>query len=217
MLISKGLTLYFYHGIHDKCRGLFNFWLNKMTSFLIITSLLLNNYAVRYGDDVIAAFGIYLRIVQLPEFLCMGLFMGITLLIGYSYGSKNKKRLQRAMKQAAIAIALIVCIFSSLVYIFRKDVLSWFTSSDSLIGVGIYILSVMLISTVFNGFTGLITSYFQTTGKAKKALAMSVSQGTLFIPTIVIVNAVLGLHGIIFSMEYCEAFNFFTGNFLISL
>ncbi len=185
-----------------------------MTSFLIVSSLLLNNFVVHYGDDVIVAFGVSLRIVQLPEFLCMGLFMGITPLIGYSYGAKNKERLQSAMKQTAAAIALIVCVFSSLVYIFRKEVLTWFTSSDGLIGIGIYILSVMLISTIFNGFTGLITSYFQATDKAKQALIMSISQGTLFIPTIIIANALLGLHGIIFSMTIAEFLTFLLGIFL---
>lgn len=185
-----------------------------MTSFLIVTSLLLNNYAVHYGDDVIAAFGVSLRIVQVPEFLCMGLFMGITPLIGYSFGAKNKKRLKSAMKQTTIAIALIVCIFSSIVYIFRKDVLAWFTSSESLIGIGIYILSVMLISTLFNGYTGLIISYFQATGKAKKAFIMSISQGTLFIPTIIIASSLLGLHGIIFSMTIAEFLTFLLGIFL---
>ncbi|MBL4930398.1 MATE family efflux transporter [Clostridium paridis] len=182
-----------------------------MTSFLIVTSLLLNNFAVQYGDNVIAAFGVSLRIVQLPEFLCMGLFMGITPLIGYSYGAKNKERLESAMKQTAIAIALIVGVFSSAVYIFRKDVFSLFASDKSLVGIGIYILSVMLISTLFNGFTGLITSYFQATGKAKKALVMSISQGTLFIPTIIIANSLLGLHGIIFSMTIAEFITFLLG------
>ncbi|MDD7794244.1 MATE family efflux transporter [Clostridium sp. 'White wine YQ'] len=185
-----------------------------MTSFLIVTSLLLNNFAVRYGDNVIAAFGVSLRIVQLPEFLCMGLFMGITPLIGYSFGANNKKRLESAMKQTAIAIALIVGVFSSAVYIFRKDVFSLFASDKSLIGIGIYILSVMLISTLFNGFTGLITSYFQATGKAKKALIMSISQGTLFIPTIIIANSLIGLHGIIFSMTIAEFITFLLGIFL---
>jgi putative MATE family efflux protein len=182
-----------------------------MTSFLIISSLLLNNYAVHYGDDVIAAFGVSLRIVQLPEFLCMGLFMGIVPLLGYSYGAKNKKRLGSAMKQTAMAIGLIVCVFSSLVYIFRNDVLKLFTSNESLIGIGIYILSVMLISTIFNGFTGLITSYFQATGKAKQAIIMSISQGTLFIPTIIVANSVLGLHGVIFSMPIAEFLTFLLG------
>jgi Na+-driven multidrug efflux pump len=69
----------------------------------------------------------------------------------------------------------------------------------------------MLISTIFNGFTGLITSYFQATGKAKQAIIMSISQGTLFIPTIIVANSVLGLHGVIFSMPIAEFLTFLLG------
>ena len=40
---------------------------------------------------------------------------------------------------------------------------------------------------------------------------MSISQGTLFIPTIIIANSVLGLHGIIFSMPIAEFLTFLLG------
>lgn len=182
-----------------------------LTLFLSVISVILNNYAAKYGDDVIAAFGVSLRIVQLPEFLCMGLFMGIIPLIAYSYGAQNKKRLKSAMKQTAIAISIIAGVFTSIVYIFRKDVFSWFTSSKSLIEIGIFILSVMLISTLFNGFTGLITSCFQATGKSKQALVMSVIRGVLFIPTIIAADYYLGLRGIIFSMTIAEFLTFLLG------
>jgi len=32
-------------------------------AFLIVTTLLLNNYAMEYGDNVVAGFGIALRLV----------------------------------------------------------------------------------------------------------------------------------------------------------
>ncbi|MRY42934.1 MATE family efflux transporter, partial [Parabacteroides distasonis] len=40
-----------------------------LAGFLIITTLLLNNYSIRYGESVVASFGIALRLVQVPEFL----------------------------------------------------------------------------------------------------------------------------------------------------
>lgn len=38
------------------------------SGFMIVTTLLLNNFAVEYGNNVVASFGIALRITQLPEF-----------------------------------------------------------------------------------------------------------------------------------------------------
>lgn len=182
-----------------------------LTICTMISALMLNNYAVRYGDNVIAAFGVSLRIVQLPEFLCMGLFMGVIPLLAFAFGAQNKKRLLCAMTQTTVAIALIVGVFSTLVFLFREDIFHLFTTSGSLIQIGVYILGVMLISTTFNGFTGLITSYFQATGKAKPAFAMAVTRGIAIIPTIILANSFLGLDGVIFSMPIAEFITFLLG------
>jgi len=176
-----------------------------LSSFLIVTTLLLNNLAVQYGDYVIAAFGVSLRIVQLPEFLCMGVFVGVMPLLGYSYGSKNSARLKVALQQSSLAIAGILAIFSTIVYLFRGEVFSLFSSSHDVVSFGSYILTAMLISTLFNGYTGLIIAYFQTTNKPLQTTIMSFTQGSLFIPVILIAQALLGLTGIVWSMTITEA------------
>src|SRR2546421_391398 len=168
-----------------------------LSSFLIVTTLLVNNLAVQYGDYVIAAFGVSLRIVQLPEFICMGVFVGVMPLLGYSYGSKNSARLKAALQQSSLAIAGILAIFSTIVYLFRSEVFSLFSSSHDVVSFGSYILTAMLISTLFNGFTGLIITYFQTTNKPLQTTIMSFAQGGLFIPVILIAQALLGLTGIV--------------------
>ena len=55
------------------------------SAFMIVTTLLLNNFSVEYGDNVVASFGIAVRITQLPEFLTMGLFLGAMPLFAYSF------------------------------------------------------------------------------------------------------------------------------------
>src|SRR6266567_2956985 len=176
-----------------------------LSSFLIVTTLLVNNLAVQYGDYVIAAFGVSLRIVQLPEFICMGVFVGVMPLLGYSYGSKNSARLKAALQQSSLAIAGIIAIFSTIVYLFRSEVFSLFSSSHDVVSFGSYILTAMLISTLFNGFTGLIIAYFQTTNKPLQTTIMSFAQGGLFIPVILVAQALLGLSGIVWSMTITEA------------
>lgn len=176
-----------------------------MSSFLIVTTLLFNNLAVQYGDYVIAALGVALRIVQLPESLCMGIFMGVMPLLGYAYGSKNPERLKAALRQSALAIAGMIAIFSTIVYLFRNEIFGWFSSSHDVVAFGGYMLTAMLVSTLFNGFTGLLLAYFQTTNKPLQTTIMSFAQGGLFIPVILIAHALLGLAGIVWSMTVTEA------------
>lgn len=77
-------------------------------AFMITSVLLINNFAVHYGDNVIAGFGVALRLVQIPEFLTMGLYLGLIPLFAYSFSSNNIKRFKRSIKSAFFCIAAIV-------------------------------------------------------------------------------------------------------------
>ena len=101
-------------------RGIGHWSLRIHSVFIsIVTTLLVNNLAVQYGDYVIAAFGVSLRIVQLPEFICMGVFVGVMPLLGYSDGSKNSARLKAALQQSSFAIVTRIAIFSTIVYLLQ--------------------------------------------------------------------------------------------------
>lgn len=182
-----------------------------LSLLLIVSTLMLNHFSIMYSEDVIAGFGIALRIVQLPEFLCMGLFMGVIPLLAYSFGAKNKERYVKTIKHTFIYIGGLVFVFSSIVFLFRTHILEWFSQSSNVIEIGTYILTAMLISTLFNGFTGFFTSIFQAAGKGKQALVMSLANGILFVPTIIILHNYFGLHGIIWSMTVTELLTFCIG------
>ena len=63
------------------------------SGFLIVTSLVLNNLAAAYGDGPLAAMGVAVRIAQVPEFLVMGVTLGVLPLLAYSYGKGDRRRL----------------------------------------------------------------------------------------------------------------------------
>ncbi|MGL4992355.1 MAG: MATE family efflux transporter [Sarcina sp.] len=41
-------------------------------AFMLVTTILVNNFAMRFGDGIVAGFGIAFRVSQLPDFLSMG-------------------------------------------------------------------------------------------------------------------------------------------------
>jgi multidrug efflux pump len=181
-----------------------------MSGFLIVTSLLLNNFAVEYGDGPLAAFGVALRIVQLPEFLCMGITLGVLSLFAYSFGAGDKARLKSAIRASVMAIAIITFVFSGLVFLFRVPVLTLFSNDPEVLRDGQLILTAQLVATIFNGFTALLIAVFQGTGKMRSATIMSVAQGVLFIPIIIVAHALFGLNGIIWAMTVTEVLTFVT-------
>ncbi|HEY5844333.1 MAG TPA: MATE family efflux transporter, partial [Mycobacterium sp.] len=158
------------------------------SAFLIVTSLVLNNLAVAYGDTALAAMGVAVRIAQVPEFLVMGVTLGVLPLLAYAYGKGDRARLMSALRASAITVGAIALIFSTAVFVFRDQVFSAFSSDSSVLTIGVTILTAQLVAMVGNGFTGLITSLFQATGRAVAATVMSVTQGILFIPIVILGN-----------------------------
>ncbi|MBV7274358.1 MATE family efflux transporter [Clostridium sp. PL3] len=182
-----------------------------LAGFLIITTLLLNNYSIRYGESVVASFGIALRIVQVPEFLAMGLALGIIPLIAYNFSNENFKRLKDSIKQSALWILGLSGGVVALVYIFRNVIIHLFSNDAAVLSVGVYIMAAMLISAFFNGFTTLFIGIFQASGQGTPSTIMSITQGILFIPVIIVLNNFFGLHGVIWSMTITEIITFLTG------
>ena len=181
------------------------------SGFLIVTTLVLNNLAAGYGDGPLAAMGVAVRIAQVPEFLVMGVTIGVLPLLAYSYGKGDRGRLSSALRAAAITVAGIVLVFSTVVFAFRHQVLSAFVTDRSVLGIGVTILTAQLVAMVANGFAGLITSLFQATGQALPATVMSVAQGGLFVPIVLLGNVWFGLAGIIWALTVTEVIVFILG------
>jgi multidrug efflux pump len=174
------------------------------SAFLIVTSLVLNNLAVAYGDSALAAMGVAVRIAQVPEFLVMGVTLGVLPLLAYSYGKGDRTRLTAALRGSAVTVGVIVLVSSTTVYLFREPLFSAFSADRSVLAIGVTILTAQLVAMIVNGFTGLIVSLFQATGRVVPAIVMSMAQGVLFIPIVLVGNLWFGLSGIIWSLTVSE-------------
>jgi putative MATE family efflux protein len=172
--------------------------------FLIVTALVLNNLAAAYGDGPLAAMGVVVRIAQVPEFLVMGLTLGVLPLLAYSYGKGDRARLSSALRASAITVGGITVLSAATLIVFREQVISAFSDDRSVLAIGGTILTAQLVAMVANGFAGLLTSLFQATGQAVAATLMSVTQGVLFIPVVLLGNLWFGLSGIIWALTATE-------------
>ncbi|HTJ39018.1 MAG TPA: MATE family efflux transporter [Dactylosporangium sp.] len=181
------------------------------SAFLIVTALVLNRLAVAYGDGPLAAMGVAVRIAQVPEFLVMGVTIGVLPLLAYSYGKGDRGRLMSALRGSAITVGAIALVFSTTVFAFREQVLSAFSADRSVLGIGVTILMAQLVAMIVNGFRGLITSLFQATGRSAPAIVMSMAQGVLFIPIVLLGNLWFGLAGIIWALTVTEGIVFLVG------
>ncbi|WP_433222509.1 MATE family efflux transporter [Dactylosporangium sp. CS-047395] len=179
--------------------------------FLIVTALVLNNLAAGYGDGPLAAMGVAVRIAQVPEFLIMGVTIGVLPLLAYAYGKGDRTRLTAALRAAATTVGAIAAVFFVGVFLFREQVLALFSADHSVLAIGVTVLMAQLTAMVVNGFTGLLTSLFQAAGRSVPAIVMSLSQGVLFVPIVILGNVWFGLTGIIWALTVTEIIVFLVG------
>jgi len=172
--------------------------------FLIVTALVLNNLAAAYGDGPLAAMGVAVRIAQVPEFLIMGVTLGVLPLLAYSFGKGDRARLSSALRASAVTVGGIALLSSGLVFLLRDQVFSAFVADPAVLAIGVVVLTAQLVAMIANGFTGLITSVFQATGRALAATVMSTTQGVLFVPVVLLGNLWFGLAGIIWALTVTE-------------
>jgi multidrug efflux pump len=181
------------------------------TSFMIFSTLLLNNFSIHYGDHTVAAFGIAMRVAQISDFIGMGLCMGVIPLIAYSYTAGNIKRMKKIIQTTSLCITILILITTAIMMIFRTQVIEVFSKDPQVIHVGVTALAALLISSLFVSLSGLFIGIFQGVGREKEASILSMAEGLLLIPTMIVANIFLGLYGIIWSITIAQVITCFIG------
>ncbi|AJP11735.1 TPA: MATE family efflux transporter [Clostridioides difficile] len=184
---------------------------------LIVSSLMFNYYALKYGDYVLAGFGISQKLVQIVDLIGMGLYMGVIPLIAVAYGARNELRMKEIIKKTALYLALVITCLFAILFTCRNFIVHCFSNDSDVIRIGAYILTVQLCSSFFAAGAGLLTGIFQSKGEGTPAVVMSVMRGLMLIPAIIFGNYLFKMNGVIFSLLVAEAISCITGIVLYKL
>lgn len=164
-----------------------------------------NIIAVTYGDEVVAATGIDMRIMMIALMLVMGLATGAQPLIGYSYGAKDYNRLKETIKISAYIGTGITVFFTVIFALFPSQLVTAFINDAAVIDVGITILYALIIGLPFLGVQLVFMNAMQAMGKGIPSLIISISrQGLLYIPAIIILNYLFGFSGFIYAQAFAD-------------
>lgn len=178
----------------------------SLNSLLMSSSnIVLNNFAVSYGDNVVAAFGVIGRINMLPIFLLIGLAQGAQPLLGYNYASGNIKRMKEAMKFTGMISSGIGSLFAIIFFFTGRSLVRIFIDDANVILLGEQFIRVIILSLPILGILMLITVTFQAIGAARPSLILSVArQGFVFLPVLLIGNYFFGMDGLIFAQPIAD-------------
>ena len=184
--------------------GISPFAMNACSCIVVI---FVNTCLMKHGGDLaVGAYGIANRIGFVFVIVAMGVNQGMQPIAGYNYGAQNYDRLRKVVK-LAISCATVVCTVGFLVAMFAAHPCArLFTKDESLINLASTAIRMMMMMFPIVGFQIVVTSFFQSIGKAKVSMFLSLSRQLLFlVPALAIFSEIGGLWGIWSAMPFSDA------------
>ena len=157
--------------------------------------------------DVLAAtvFGVYFKLQSFVFMPILGLNAGLLPILGYNYGAKNKPRMMKALKLAAIFAVIFMSLCSFVFIMFPDALLGLFNASDSMKKIGEVALRTIAMMFPISAVCITLTALFQAMGDGIYSMIISIiRQLLLLIPSAWILGKLFGLDAIWYSFLIAE-------------
>ena len=175
---------------------------NLMQSFMVMMT---NHFLLAYGTDKVAAMGIALKANMITAMILVGFAFGGQPLVGYNYGSGNKKRLKEILKFSYLFEMSLGLVFTVILSIFAPTVIGMFMDDPDIVTNGAMMLRCQQIGMMFMAVTLVSTCVCQSVGNALGAFILSVSrQGVLYVIALEILSKLAGYRGVLISQACAD-------------
>lgn len=149
------------------------------------------------GDMAVGAFGVINALAGVVIMVILGLSQGMQPIVGYNFGAMQKNRVRQTFRQTVIWASVVATMGWLCFMIFPVAIAKLFSDDWSLVdnivfGMRIYFLVLPLI-----GFQIVASYFFQSIGKAKISILLSLLRQVLFlIPLLLLMPAWFGFSGV---------------------
>jgi len=173
-----------------------------MNACACVVVIFINTALVRHGGDLaVGAYGIANRIGYIFFMIVMGINQGMQPIAGYNYGAQQIDRLMRVLK-LSVTSAIIVMVVGWMVGEFLPyPCARLFTSDAQLLSLSVRAIRINMLLFPVIGFQAVVTNFFQSIGKAKVSIFLSLSRQMIFLlPLLIILPPLFGTDGVWFSL-----------------
>ena len=179
----------------------------SMNACACLVVIFINNSLATYGGDMaIGAYGIANRLAFIFVMVTMGVCQGMQPIAGYNYGAENYNRMLEVLKLASLAGTAVCAVGFFIAMFFPAQCARMFTTDPTLISYSVVAMRYIMSLYIIIGAQMVITNFFQSIGKAKISIFLSLSRQLIFlVPFIAILPRFLGLEGVWLAMPLSDA------------
>lgn len=177
-----------------------------MNACSCLVVIFINTALVREGGDLaVGAYGIGNRIVFIFIMVTMGINQGMQPIAGYNYGAQKYDRMLKVVKVAVLGATCVTTTGWVVCEVFPELCVRLFTNDSQLITESVHGLRINASVLFIIGYQMVITNFFQSIGKAKISIFLSLSRQMLFlIPAIIILSRLMGVDGVWLSLPVSD-------------
>ncbi|MDD6432524.1 MAG: MATE family efflux transporter [Lactobacillaceae bacterium] len=168
---------------------------NIMVTF---ATALTNRYLIAYGANSVAAMGIAMKVNTVIVMVMVGFAFGAQPLIGYTYGARDERRFKETLRFDMSVVAGLAIVLTALMMVLAPQIIRLFMRDPEIVREGTGMLRWLASSTTIAGIIMVLTTTFQSMGKATPAFWLSFSrQGLIFAVAIVVLSHFFGYTGVL--------------------
>lgn len=173
-----------------------------------LVTIFTNRMAVFYGDIPLAAMGIILKLERIPINVGLGVCLGMVPLIAYNYGSGNKKRMKEFASLARTVILVFSCICAVFFWLSAPRIVGWFIADKETISQGAVFLRGRCFALPFMMIGYHVVNYMNAVNKGQISFLLALIRHIiLIIPIMILMNAIWGLNGLVWSLLTADVIN----------
>lgn len=170
-----------------------------------VSNIILNSQMAKYGDMAVAGIGVAMKVTMITGMICIGFGQGIQPLLGYCVGAKNWKRYKESLRFSVIFGFGLSTVMTVICYLFNRQIVSAFLSEAEALSYGIEFSRILLTTSFLFGMFYVLSNALQAMGAATAALIINMSrQGLIYIPAIFILQAVIGMEGLLWAQPVAD-------------
>lgn len=189
--------------------GISPFSMNACSCIIVI---FINTTLVRYGGDIaVGAFGIAHRIGFVFFMVVMGINQGMQPIAGYNYGARKYGRMMHVLKLSITAGTVTMTIGWLIGEFAPYHCARLFTGDSQLIEMAAHGIRINMLCFPLIGFQAVTTNFFQSIGKAKISIFLSLSRQMIFLlPLLILLPLWMGADGVWWSLPASDTTAFLT-------
>ncbi len=176
-----------------------------MQSIGSVMTYCMNRILIEFSSTATAVFGVYFKLQSFFFMPLFGLNNGITPIIAYNYGARNRKRMLKTIKLSLITAFCLTFIGFICFEGIPQLLLSMFNASEDMLSIGIPALRIIGFHYLIAWFCIVCGTVFQALGKAVFSMLVSIMrQLIVLIPAAYILSRLGGLNAVWWAFPIAE-------------